>query len=101
MSTLATPPLDASPATNPTAPDRSKLTKKILVLGATSGIAEATCRSGQRSQEGVSEDAPGVVAEVRAQRIGPIQGKAESKHDGSAHLNAVQAADQAQREHEA
>jgi short-subunit dehydrogenase len=44
MSTLATPPLDASPATNPTAPDRSKLTKKILVLGATSGIAEATCR---------------------------------------------------------
>jgi decaprenylphospho-beta-D-erythro-pentofuranosid-2-ulose 2-reductase len=36
--------LDASPATNPTAPDRSKLTKKILVLGATSGIAEATCR---------------------------------------------------------
>jgi short-subunit dehydrogenase len=44
MSTLATPPLDASPASNPTAPDRSKLTKKILVLGATSGIAEATCR---------------------------------------------------------
>jgi short-subunit dehydrogenase len=44
MNTLATPPLDASPATNPTAPDRSKLTKKILVLGATSGIAEATCR---------------------------------------------------------
>jgi short-subunit dehydrogenase len=44
MSTLATPPLDASPTTNPTAPDRSKLTKKILVLGATSGIAEATCR---------------------------------------------------------
>jgi short-subunit dehydrogenase len=44
MSTLATPPSDASPATNPTAPDRSKLTKKILVLGATSGIAEATCR---------------------------------------------------------
>ena len=44
MNTLATPPLDASHATNPTAPDRSKLTKKILVLGATSGIAEATCR---------------------------------------------------------
>ncbi|MGA1983607.1 MAG: SDR family oxidoreductase [Acidobacteriaceae bacterium] len=44
MSTLATPPADTSPATNPTAPDRSKLTKKILVLGATSGIAEATCR---------------------------------------------------------
>jgi len=36
--------LDASPAPDPVAPDRSKLTKKILVLGATSGIAEATCR---------------------------------------------------------
>jgi short-subunit dehydrogenase len=44
MSTLATPPADVSPASNPAAPDRSKLTKKILVLGATSGIAEATCR---------------------------------------------------------
>ena len=43
MSTLA-PTTDASPASNPTAPNLSKLTKKILVLGATSGIAEATCR---------------------------------------------------------
>jgi short-subunit dehydrogenase len=39
MSTLATQP-DASLAVNPTA----KISKKILVLGATSGIAEATCR---------------------------------------------------------
>ena len=38
MSTLATQP--AAVAVNPTA----KITKKILVLGATSGIAEATCR---------------------------------------------------------
>jgi short-subunit dehydrogenase len=39
MSTLATQPSPAVPA-DPTA----KITKKILVLGATSGIAEATCR---------------------------------------------------------
>jgi short-subunit dehydrogenase len=44
MSTLVPLTADASPAPNPAAPDRSKLTKKILVLGATSGIAEATCR---------------------------------------------------------
>src|ERR1019366_361145 len=43
----------------------------------------------------------GVVAQVRAQRIGPVQRKAESQHDGPAHLHAVQTADQAQREHEA
>jgi short-subunit dehydrogenase len=40
MSSLAPPPTDLSPASNATA----KITKKILVLGATSGIAEATCR---------------------------------------------------------
>jgi len=40
MSSLAPPPPDLSPASNATA----KITKKILVLGATSGIAEATCR---------------------------------------------------------
>ena len=39
MSTLATQP-DVSVAVNPAA----KISKKILVLGATSGIAEATCR---------------------------------------------------------
>jgi len=44
MSTLAPPPSDASTALDPGASNRSKLTKKILVLGATSGIAEATCR---------------------------------------------------------
>jgi decaprenylphospho-beta-D-erythro-pentofuranosid-2-ulose 2-reductase len=44
MSSLAPPTMDASPALDPTASNRSKLTKKILVLGATSGIAEATCR---------------------------------------------------------
>ena len=43
MSTPAPPSADPSPAAN-SIPDRSKLTKKILVLGATSGIAEATCR---------------------------------------------------------
>src|SRR5580658_11203157 len=39
MSTLAAQPATAAALTPPT-----KLTKKILVLGATSGIAEATCR---------------------------------------------------------
>jgi len=40
LGTLAAQPADASPAVNPNA----KISKKILVLGATSGIAEATCR---------------------------------------------------------
>src|SRR6266567_8876829 len=40
MNTFATQPAAPSPALNPNA----KITKKILVLGATSGIAEATCR---------------------------------------------------------
>ena len=44
MSTLATPPAATSPAASPTLSNGSKLSKKILVLGATSGIAEATCR---------------------------------------------------------
>jgi decaprenylphospho-beta-D-erythro-pentofuranosid-2-ulose 2-reductase len=44
MSTLAPTPPGESPAPDPSAPNLSKLTKKILVLGATSGIAEATCR---------------------------------------------------------
>jgi short-subunit dehydrogenase len=39
MSTLAPPPAGVS-----TASPNAKVTKKILVLGATSGIAEATCR---------------------------------------------------------
>jgi short-subunit dehydrogenase len=48
MSTLVAPPAGASPALDP-APspspaEMSKIGKKILVLGATSGIAEATCR---------------------------------------------------------
>jgi short-subunit dehydrogenase len=40
MSTLATQPAAAAIAANPNA----RIAKKILVLGATSGIAEATCR---------------------------------------------------------
>jgi short-subunit dehydrogenase len=40
MSSLASPAAGASPALDPAA----KLSRKILVLGATSGIAEATCR---------------------------------------------------------
>src|ERR1700734_913743 len=44
MSSLATPTPGASPALQPNPAGLSKLTKKILVLGATSGIAEATCR---------------------------------------------------------
>lgn len=40
MSTSSTPPVGAPTALSPNA----KISKKILVLGATSGIAEATCR---------------------------------------------------------
>jgi short-subunit dehydrogenase len=42
MSTLPTSPADTSPSLSSST--RPKLSKKILVLGATSGIAEATCR---------------------------------------------------------
>jgi short-subunit dehydrogenase len=44
MSTSPTPPAGTSPAENSSPSSRPKLAKKILVLGATSGIAEATCR---------------------------------------------------------
>jgi short-subunit dehydrogenase len=48
MSTLVAPPAGASPALDPSADaalnPNAKITNKILVLGATSGIAEATCR---------------------------------------------------------
>jgi decaprenylphospho-beta-D-erythro-pentofuranosid-2-ulose 2-reductase len=44
LSALDPQPSAPSPALTPANPDRSKITKKILVLGATSGIAEATCR---------------------------------------------------------
>lgn len=47
MSTLSAfdpQPSSPSPAPDSTSPSLSKITKKILVLGATSGIAEATCR---------------------------------------------------------
>ncbi len=54
--------------------------------------------SGDRSQEGVSKDAPGVVLQVGAQGIGAFQRKAEGQHDGSAHLHAMQTADQPQQE---
>ena len=57
--------------------------------------------SGERSQDGVGEDAPGVVVHVGAQGIGAVQREAEGEHDGSAHLHAMQAADQAQEENEA
>ena len=44
----------------------------------------------------VGEDASRVVLDMGAQGLGPVQGEAEGKHDGPAHLHAVQAADQAQ-----
>jgi short-subunit dehydrogenase len=48
MSTLVAPPAGASsaldPAADPALSPNARISKKILVLGATSGIAEATCR---------------------------------------------------------
>jgi short-subunit dehydrogenase len=48
MSTLVAPPAGApsalDPAADPALSPNAKIAKKILVLGATSGIAEATCR---------------------------------------------------------
>ena len=44
LNAFDTQPPATSAALEPTSPTTSKITKKILVLGATSGIAEATCR---------------------------------------------------------
>jgi decaprenylphospho-beta-D-erythro-pentofuranosid-2-ulose 2-reductase len=44
MTAFDTQPSAPSSALDPATPKMTKLTKKILVLGATSGIAEATCR---------------------------------------------------------